>query len=88
MGEPLLGGWGASDGLDGDSGQFCCGNGETYNIPIELAENADSAALFVGVEFPQEGLLGFGRVETEPEKTLVEHRFELISGNVLLPRCA
>ena len=39
MGEPLLGGWGASDGLDGDSGQFCCGNGETYNIPIELAES-------------------------------------------------
>lgn len=39
MGEPLLGGWGASDGLDGDSGQFCCGNGETFNIPIELAES-------------------------------------------------
>lgn len=39
MGEPLLGGWGASDGLDGDNGQFCCGNGETFNIPIELAES-------------------------------------------------
>jgi N-methylhydantoinase B len=39
MGEPLLGGWGASEGMDGDSGQFCCGNGETYNIPIELAES-------------------------------------------------
>lgn len=39
MGEPLLGGWGASAGLDGDNGQFCCGNGETYNIPIELAES-------------------------------------------------
>jgi len=39
MGEPLLGGWGASAGLDGDNGQFCCGNGETYNIPVELAES-------------------------------------------------
>jgi N-methylhydantoinase B len=39
MGEPLLGGWGASQGMDGDNGQFCCGNGETYNIPIELAES-------------------------------------------------
>jgi len=38
MGEPLLGGWGASRDLDGDNGQFCCGNGETFNIPIELAE--------------------------------------------------
>ena len=39
MGEPLVGGWGASPGLDGDSGQFCCGNGETFNIPVELAES-------------------------------------------------
>jgi N-methylhydantoinase B len=39
MGEPLLGGWGASAGADGDNGQFCCGNGETFNIPIELAES-------------------------------------------------
>lgn len=38
MGQPLVGGWGASDGVDGDSGQFCCGNGETYNVPIELFE--------------------------------------------------
>jgi N-methylhydantoinase B len=39
MGEPLVGGWGASADLDGDNGQFCCGNGETFNIPIELAES-------------------------------------------------
>lgn len=39
MGEPLLGGWGASAGADGDNGQFCCGNGETFNIPVELAES-------------------------------------------------
>lgn len=38
MGEPLVGGWGASGELDGDSGQFCPANGETYNIPVELAE--------------------------------------------------
>ncbi|WP_417452101.1 hydantoinase B/oxoprolinase family protein [Kordiimonas sp.] len=39
MGEPLVGGWGASDRLDGDSGQFCCANGETFNIPVELFES-------------------------------------------------
>lgn len=39
MGEPLVGGWGASIDRDGDSGQFCCANGETFNIPIELAES-------------------------------------------------
>jgi N-methylhydantoinase B len=38
LGEPLLGGWGATSARDGVSGLFCCGNGETYNIPIELAE--------------------------------------------------
>jgi N-methylhydantoinase B len=38
MGEPLLGGWGASPDADGDNGQFCCANGETFNIPVELAE--------------------------------------------------
>ena len=38
MGEPLVGGWGASRGRDGDSGQFCCGNGETFNVPVELFE--------------------------------------------------
>ena len=38
MGEPLVGGWGASQGQDGDNGQFCCANGETFNIPCELFE--------------------------------------------------
>ena len=38
MGEPLVGGWGASAEKDGDNGQFCCGNGETFNVPIELFE--------------------------------------------------
>jgi N-methylhydantoinase B len=39
MGEPLVGGWGASQGIDGDNGQFCCANGETFNIPVELFES-------------------------------------------------
>jgi N-methylhydantoinase B len=39
FGEPLVGGWGASVDSDGDSGQFCCGNGETFNIPVELFES-------------------------------------------------
>jgi len=39
MGEPLVGGWGASEDKDGDSGQFCCANGETFNIPVELFES-------------------------------------------------
>lgn len=39
MGEPLVGGWGASQAGDGDGGQFCCANGETYNIPVELFES-------------------------------------------------
>lgn len=39
MGEPLVGGWGASSDQDGDNGQFCCANGETYNIPCELFES-------------------------------------------------
>lgn len=39
MGEPLVGGWGAGMGQDGDAGQFCAANGETFNIPIELAES-------------------------------------------------
>ena len=39
LGEPLVGGWGASRGVDGDNGQFCCGNGETYNVPVELFES-------------------------------------------------
>ena len=39
MGQPLVGGWGASRDIDGDSGQFCCGNGETFNVPVELFES-------------------------------------------------
>lgn len=39
MGEPLVGGWGAAHDCDGDSGQFCAANGETFNIPIEIAES-------------------------------------------------
>ena len=36
--EPLVGGWGANIIKDGESGQFCVGNGETSNIPIEITE--------------------------------------------------
>ncbi|MDR0424390.1 MAG: hydantoinase B/oxoprolinase family protein [Clostridiales Family XIII bacterium] len=36
--EPTGGGWGASRGKDGETGQFCVGDGETYNVPIEMAE--------------------------------------------------
>jgi len=39
LGEPLLGGWGAGHDRDGINGMFCFANGETYNIPIELAES-------------------------------------------------
>lgn len=39
LGEPLLGGWGAGEDRDGLNGMFCCANGETYNIPVELAES-------------------------------------------------
>ena len=39
LGEPLLGGWGATHDRDGLNGMFCCANGETYNIPVELAES-------------------------------------------------
>ena len=38
MGEPLVGGWGAAPYRDGVNGMFCCGNGETFNIPVELTE--------------------------------------------------
>ncbi len=38
MGEPLVGGWGAASDADGVNGMFCCGNGETFNIPVELTE--------------------------------------------------
>lgn len=36
--EPLVGGWGGGRDKDGESGQFCVGNGETANIPVEIAE--------------------------------------------------
>ncbi|MFD2210779.1 hydantoinase B/oxoprolinase family protein [Virgibacillus halophilus] len=36
--EPSVGGWGAGENHDGQSGQFCMGDGETYNVPIEVAE--------------------------------------------------
>lgn len=36
--EPSVGGWGAGEGQDGARGQFCIGDGETYNVPIEVAE--------------------------------------------------
>lgn len=36
--EPSVGGWGAGRGMDGQSGQFCIGDGETYNVPVEVAE--------------------------------------------------
>lgn len=36
--EPSVGGWGAGSGQDGARGQFCIGDGETYNIPVEVAE--------------------------------------------------
>jgi N-methylhydantoinase B len=39
LAEPLVGGWGGGPGRDGDGGQFCCGNGETYNVPCELFES-------------------------------------------------
>lgn len=35
---PTLGGWGAADGQDGDSAQFCTGDGETFNVPAEILE--------------------------------------------------
>lgn len=36
--EPSVGGWGAANDQDGQRGQFCMGDGETFNIPIEVAE--------------------------------------------------
>lgn len=36
--EPTVGGWGACMGHDGQVGQFCVGDGETYNVPVEMAE--------------------------------------------------
>jgi N-methylhydantoinase B len=36
--EPEVGGWGAGAEQDGEAGQFCVLDGETYVIPIEIAE--------------------------------------------------
>lgn len=36
---PTLGGWGAGKGKDGENAQFCIGDGETFNIPVEIMEN-------------------------------------------------
>jgi N-methylhydantoinase B len=36
--EPLVGGWGGGCDKDGENGQFCVGNGETNNIPVEVTE--------------------------------------------------
>lgn len=36
--EPSVGGWGGGKGMDGNNAQFCVGPGETYNVPIEVAE--------------------------------------------------
>lgn len=36
--EPSVGGWGGAQGQDGLSGQFCILDGETYNVPVEVAE--------------------------------------------------
>ena len=37
--QPLAGGWGAGADKDGENAQFCVGNGETSNIPVEIQEN-------------------------------------------------
>lgn len=37
--EPLAGGWGAGTDRDGESGLVAQGNGETYNIPVEVCES-------------------------------------------------
>lgn len=36
--EPSVGGWGAAIDRDGDAGQFCILDGETFNIPVEVCE--------------------------------------------------
>lgn len=36
--EPQLGGWGATATADGQQGQHPVGNGETYNLPVEVLE--------------------------------------------------
>jgi N-methylhydantoinase B len=36
--EPQPGGWGATQDADGENGIFCAGDGETYVVPVEVAE--------------------------------------------------
>ncbi|MGI6078793.1 MAG: hydantoinase B/oxoprolinase family protein [Fastidiosipilaceae bacterium] len=36
--EPTAGGWGAGRDKDGENGLVCIGDGETYTIPVEVAE--------------------------------------------------
>jgi N-methylhydantoinase B len=36
--EPQAGGWGAGQTKDGESGLVCVGDGETYIVPVEIAE--------------------------------------------------
>jgi N-methylhydantoinase B len=48
--EPNPGGWGGGPGKDGERGLVCIGDGETYNIPIEVAEQR------YGVFFEEYGL--------------------------------
>jgi N-methylhydantoinase B len=36
--EPSAGGWGAGVGADGPRGVFCISDGDTYSIPVEVAE--------------------------------------------------
>ncbi len=36
--QPLVGGWGAACDKNGENAQFCVGNGETSNIPVEIQE--------------------------------------------------
>jgi len=38
LAEPQAGGWGAGADKDGEAGLVCVGDGETYIIPIEVAE--------------------------------------------------
>ncbi len=36
--EPMAGGWGAGADTDGESALICSGDGETYTVPVEVAE--------------------------------------------------
>ena len=36
--EPNIGGWGAGIGKDGENGQFCCFDGDTFTMPVEMLD--------------------------------------------------